>query len=230
MSDGETKPQDFWSRRKAAVRAAEAAEQDEAAAVAAAEKRAALKDKPDAEILDELELPDPDTLSDQDDFKPFLSDTVPERLRRRALRRLWTVNPVLANVDGLVDYADDFTDAATVVSNLKTVYRVGMGMFDKFAVEDQVAAGPVEGSGEVDTPHPMEAGLSSPDISLSQENAAAQKGEGQNEPASLQLTQADAIDQTQNDGADLCYDAQLEPVAETSMLGNTRKRMKFDYS
>ncbi|MEM7238949.1 MAG: DUF3306 domain-containing protein, partial [Pseudomonadota bacterium] len=47
------------------------------------------------------------------------------------LRKLWLTNPVLANLDELVDYGDDFTDAATVIENLQTVYRVGHGMIDK---------------------------------------------------------------------------------------------------
>jgi hypothetical protein len=44
------------------------------------------------------------------------------------LRRLWLSNPALANVDGLVDYGQDFTDSATVVENLQTAYQVGRGM------------------------------------------------------------------------------------------------------
>jgi hypothetical protein len=38
---------------------------------------------------------------------------------------------VLANLDGLVDYGEDYTDAATVVENLQTVYQVGKGMVTK---------------------------------------------------------------------------------------------------
>lgn len=34
----------------------------------------------------------------------------------------------MANVDGLVDYGEDFTDAAMVVENLQTAYQVGKGM------------------------------------------------------------------------------------------------------
>ena len=63
-----------------------------------------------------------------DDFSVFLKAAIPERLKRRALRRLWTTNPVLANLDGLIDYGDDFTDAATVVENLSTTYQVGKGL------------------------------------------------------------------------------------------------------
>ena len=84
---GDDSGKDFWSRRKAAVREAEA--EDEARKVADAEalERAGLEAKSDAEILEELGLPDPDTLTGEDDFSAFLAKTVPERLRRRAVAR-----------------------------------------------------------------------------------------------------------------------------------------------
>ena len=119
---------DFWARRKAAVEAEEAALAKENAEATEAEARAELEEKPDEEILRELELPDPDTLGEGDDFSAFLKSAVPERIRLRALRRLWTTNPVLANLDGLVEYGEDFTDAATVIENLQTAYQVGKGM------------------------------------------------------------------------------------------------------
>ena len=73
-------------------------------------------------------LPDIDSLTADSDFAAFLDERVPEALRQKALRRLWRLNPLLANVDGLNDYDDDFTDAATVVEGLKTIYQVGRGM------------------------------------------------------------------------------------------------------
>ncbi|MGR3502593.1 DUF3306 domain-containing protein [Pseudaestuariivita sp.] len=115
----------FWERRKAAVAAEEAAVVAEAKA---AELEAIEAEKSDEELLEELGLPDPDTLEDEGDFKAFMGDAVPQRLKTRALRKLWRLNPVLANVDGLVDYGEDFTDAATVVENLQTAYQVGKGM------------------------------------------------------------------------------------------------------
>ena len=87
-----------------------------------------LEEKTDAELLEELDLPDPDTLVMGDDFSVFMSKTVPDRIRRRALRILWRSNPVLANVDMLVDYGEDFTDAAMAVENIQTAYQVGKGM------------------------------------------------------------------------------------------------------
>ena len=122
---------DFWSRRKAAVRAEAAKEQ--ARAVRQAERRAAARireaqaGKSDAEILESLGLPDPETLTVGDDFTAFLSKAVPEHLRRVALRRLWGSNPVLANLDGLVDYDEDFTLGSVASGTLKTVYQVGRG-------------------------------------------------------------------------------------------------------
>ncbi len=124
---------DFWSRRRAAVQAeaeTEAAAQHAAEAARAEQERArALAGKTDEDLLEELGLPDPDDLEPGDDFAAFMQKTVPERLRRRALRRLWTSNPVLANLDGLTDYSDDFTDAATVIPDMRTAYQVGRGMY-----------------------------------------------------------------------------------------------------
>lgn len=118
----------FWSRRKAGVEAEAAAERAALEAQALAEEHAALEDKTDDELLAELNLPDPDTLKMGDDFSAFMSQAVPDRLRRRALRVLWRSNPVLANVDMLVDYGEDFTDKAMVVENMQTAYQVGKGM------------------------------------------------------------------------------------------------------
>lgn len=118
----------FWAKRRAAVAAEEAAEAEALRAAERAAIEAELATRDEAELLAELNLPDPDTLGAGDDFKAFLTDAVPARLKARALRRLWLSNPVLANVDGLVDYGGDFTDAALAVENLQTAYQVGKGM------------------------------------------------------------------------------------------------------
>lgn len=120
--------QDFWSRRRAEVALEAELELANAEAQTAAEESKALEEQSDEEILTALELPDPDTLEHGDDFSVFMAKAVPDRIRRRALRTLWLSNPVLANVDQLVDYGEDFTDSATVVENLQTAYQVGKGM------------------------------------------------------------------------------------------------------
>ncbi len=119
---------DRWSRRKAAVEAEAIAEVKAEEAVAKAEVEAVQAEKTDDELLKELGLPDPDTLGEGDDFKAFMGDAIPARLKTRALRKLWTVNPLLANIDGLVDYGEDFTDAAMCVENMQSAYQVGKGM------------------------------------------------------------------------------------------------------
>ncbi len=95
-------------------------------------------DRDEADVLSDEELaalPDPETLDADADFTVFMKQNVPEVLRRRALRCLWRSNPLLAGLDGLNDYDDDFTDAATVVAGLKTLYQVGKG----FVVEEEEA-------------------------------------------------------------------------------------------
>ena len=119
---------DFWSRRKARVEAEAEAERAAAAAETDAIEMAEREAKSDEDVLAELALPDPDTLGPDDDFSAFMAKAVPDRLRRRALRKLWLTNPVLANVDGLVEYGEDFTDTACVIENLQTAYQVGRGM------------------------------------------------------------------------------------------------------
>ncbi|MEJ8562032.1 DUF3306 domain-containing protein [Yoonia sp. GPGPB17] len=111
----------FWDRRRAAV-AVEAEE------VRAAEREADLAERSDEEILAELDLPMPEEVEDPDRIRAFLTQAVPQRIKTRALRQLWRINPMLANLDGLVDYGEDFTNSATVVENLQTAYQVGKGM------------------------------------------------------------------------------------------------------
>ncbi len=119
---------DIWARRKAAVQAEAEEEVRTSEAAAIAEEQQNFDAMSDAEVLDALNLPDPDTLTMGDDFKGFMAQAVPDRIRRRALRTLWRSNPVLANVDMLVDYGEDFTDSATVIEDLQTAYQVGKGM------------------------------------------------------------------------------------------------------
>ena len=93
-----------------------------------AEQHEALAEKTDVEILEELGLPDPDAMVQGDDFKAFLSKTVPAHLRKRALRKLWRSNPVLACVDGLNDYDDDYLTGSYGQGPISTTYQVGKGM------------------------------------------------------------------------------------------------------
>jgi hypothetical protein len=119
---------DFWSRRREAVAAETRTEVRAAEQAQEAVQQAELEALSDEELLAKYDLADPDTLDNTDAVKDFLTHSLPQRLKTRALRRLWRLNPVLANVDGLVDYGEDFTDAATVIEGLQTAYQVGKGM------------------------------------------------------------------------------------------------------
>jgi hypothetical protein len=69
------------------------------------------------------DLPDPEQLDVADDFTVFLRDGVEPLLRRAALRRLWTLDPIFAWQDGLVEYGEDFTDSAKAVPVVQTAFR-----------------------------------------------------------------------------------------------------------
>jgi hypothetical protein len=123
-----TKVHSSWSRRRAAVAQEAAAEELAAEEAVIAKQHEALAEKTDEEILEELGLPDPDKMVQGDDFKAFLAKAVPAHLRKRALRSLWRSNPVLACVDGLNDYDDDYLTGSYGQGPISTSYQVGKGM------------------------------------------------------------------------------------------------------
>lgn len=153
---GPARQADFWSRRRAAVRAEAEAEQVALRAERAEARDAEAAERSDDEILAELGLPDPDTMGQGDDFAAFLKSAVPERIRRRALRRLWRSNPVLANLDGLIDHGEDFTDKATVVPGMVSAYQVGRGMMRHVMAlaeaEDRTEEPPATEEGDASAP------------------------------------------------------------------------------
>ena len=109
-------------------------------------------------------LPDVETLGPGSDFKPFLREGVPEALQRAALRKLWRSNSVLANLDGLVDYADDYTDAAVARPNLKTVFKTAMAVREAALKAAAVPAGSEPASAEGVSAAAVEAPDSTPEI------------------------------------------------------------------
>jgi len=135
----------FWARRRAAVKAEEQAELHAIEEAQVAAKAAELAEKDDAVILEEMGLPDPSAMKAGDDFTGFMSRDVPEHLRRQALRTLWRSNPVLACVDGLNDYDDDYR-VALLQEPIKTAYQVGKGMTKHVEeMERQAAAAELKG-------------------------------------------------------------------------------------
>jgi hypothetical protein len=215
---------DFWSRRKARVEAEQAEEARRAEAVEVEAQQKQLEEKTDAEILEEFGLPDPDNLEPGQDIAGFMNKAVPERLRRRAMRQLWRLNPVLANLDGLNDYDGDFTNAATDAPGVKTAYQVGKGLLRHVqALEEQERAKIAAQSGEhVDTPQ-----------NLSEISQAEAESKTSTENESIpEIMQEDAIAAPASatmvvgvsDGSEYANGTPLDTVSEEPMRP---RRMRF---
>ena len=72
------------------------------------EEAMALLQEQDPELAEKIAEVDVDKLTFEDDFTIFMSHKVPDIIRRRALSKLWLSDPLLANLDGLNDYDEDF--------------------------------------------------------------------------------------------------------------------------
>lgn len=77
------------------------------------------------------DLPDIESLTAGSDFTAFMKDGVPADLRRLALRKLWASDPMFNVIDEMIEYGEDYTDAATVVAGLKSAWEAGRGYADK---------------------------------------------------------------------------------------------------
>jgi len=164
-----------WSRRKSAAREqARAAEREparetepqgaDAAPAPAAQGPAPPAEAPgrrDPEAPVDLDsLPDIESLTYESDYTVFMRKGVPAELRKRALERLWRSDPVLANLDGLVEYGEDYTKIGTVKSVVRSAYQVGRGMLHDRAIKsaEQTAepGGPPQPAPETPGPAPAE--------------------------------------------------------------------------
>ncbi|WP_386682314.1 DUF3306 domain-containing protein [Loktanella sp. R86503] len=144
--------QSFFARRRAGLKAEREAElaaatEDQTAAdgLETQQDSPDLTDMSDAEILDLLDLPDPDSLRKGDNFAAFMAKAVPLHLRNRALRNLWRSDPVLACLDGLNDYDADYLTGSTGQGVIQTSYQVGRGLLahvEKMAQDAAVADTP----------------------------------------------------------------------------------------
>ena len=126
-----------WSRRKAAARSrpSDAAYNEgdtEASRMALVDRE---RDSGSGLVAESKSqpLPDPERMDASSDFSVFLRDGVASTLRRAALRRLWTLDPVFSHQDGLVEYGEDFTDGAKANLSVRTGYRIASDLAQKLA-------------------------------------------------------------------------------------------------
>ena len=83
------------------------------------------------ELAEKYEVTNPEKIDNPLDLRNILKENIPDRLKQVALRKLWKLVPAYGEISELVEYGEDFTDAATVIENLQTSYIVGKGYIDK---------------------------------------------------------------------------------------------------
>jgi len=137
-----------WSKRKAAVSndnpalADEQSLDDENQALAEEKlPEASLEAGEDDENLTDedlcakYELTHPDQCDDPEQLDDFFNRPLPDRLKQLAMRRMWRLNPLFRFADEMVEYGENYTDAATVLPDMQSAYKVGKGYFDKLMAE-----------------------------------------------------------------------------------------------
>lgn len=140
--DGESGFLSRWARRKSEARnssqakgkAAEKSREEnpvdgEVSASTEAGEEERQRAEEEARNREAAEAVDMETLDYESDYSVFFKAGVPSALKNQALRRLWRSNPVLANLDGLNDYDEDFTIGAAG-DTVKSLWKVGRGFLD----------------------------------------------------------------------------------------------------
>lgn len=194
-----------WSRRKLEVRRQEerTPEADTPGRPAEEEDRAAppnQKGEPAAGTSSDdiagqedsgRDLPDLDSLDKDSDYSVFMREDVPEAMRNQALRKLWMSDPAFGKLDGLVEYGEDYTDAATVVEGMKSTYQAGLGYLRE--AEDAAPAEASEETADAEQPSGSE-----PDDTAERAASNGERGEGKGsaevEPKADMDTERDAPD------------------------------------
>jgi hypothetical protein len=156
-----------WSRRKAEARgpvrerdAAQDAVPEREPAPETADPPAAaapgdVRTRDDEVAVDLEALPDIETLTYESDFTVFMRKGVPADLRRRALQRLWRSHPTLANLDGLLEYGEDYTRIGTTQQVVRTAYQVGRGMLGRLEAPAEGAEPASSGRAESTLAEPL---------------------------------------------------------------------------
>jgi len=153
-------------------------------------------------------LPDPETLGRDDDWSPFLKAEVPKELRVRALRRLWRLDPVFANLDGLVDYAEDYNSPEFTGRPVKTLFQVGRGMLVQEEAETREAEETEEGPPADDSPEVEEA----TDVPGQEPTATGDEGESLTDGADAKATASEDASE-----ADETVEARTEGTASPAL-------------
>ena len=213
-----------WSDRKRAIAAGEVVVEDDPqlppvdiAEPAKAEEEAARL----AELTanrEAAEAIDIDALDYDSDYSAFFKDGVPTVLKQKAMRLLWRSNPILANVDGLCDYDENFGDPALILEKFESAYRIGKGYF----VEEDIE--------EVASDESLETDLEG----VASDSEMTDVAEQDDKPSEPEITEPDTatndnVDVAQSEVDDqLENDFELEEVPLERPRVSLRKRLQFE--
>ncbi len=161
---------------------------------------------------------DIDALDYDSDYSAFFKDGVPTVLRQKAMRLLWRSNPILANVDGLCDYDENFGDPALILEKFESAYRIGKGYLFEEDIEE------VADDETLQTD--LEEAVSDSEI--------ADVTEPDEEPSEPEITEPDTALNDNVDVAQSVVDDQLESDLELEEVPlerprvSLRKRLQFE--
>ena len=150
------------------------------------------------------EAVDLDTIDKDFDFSIFLKAGVPKVLKNRALQVLWKSDPVFANIDGLVDYGENFADPALTMKTFQSAYEVGKGYLRK--LEALTKNEPTEQTESTDS-----------EISESEPEAEPDKRSVNDEENSLIANQANEVNITTDQNEPEPLDLDLEKTHHVSL-------------
>ena len=148
-----------WSRRKAGEASAASAEAKPGDAPA--ETPAAAPQKPEEEPFDLSQLPSIESLGRESDYSMFMHKAVPEDLRLKALRRMWTSDPALAAPELMDIHAWDYTGNEGI-KPLVTPALEALAAAAREALE-RARKATKESEPLADSPRPAEAGKTPPE-------------------------------------------------------------------
>lgn len=90
------------------------------------------------------DLPPVESLTKDSDYTAFLKDGVPEDLKQKALKRLWSADPQFDVVDAFTEYGADYTQMDPIDPLTQTIYRVGIGFLTPQELAEQKGETPAE--------------------------------------------------------------------------------------
>lgn len=195
MADIDEKEQDTgflnrWSRRK--NQNVEENNSKEQELVAKAEQQ----EVSERELKTDDDMPALESLTEESDYTGFLSPKVSEVLRKQALRKLFHM-PSLNIVDGLDDYAEDFTNFAPlgdlVTEEMKRVLIREKKKADEQAEAEAQAEAKAENADD-DAVDQTEVEINDEDSELAESIEVSDGIESEHESASLDIPPAEKID------------------------------------